>query len=78
MLDSTPVHLAYSRPFMQVAEMETKHVDVSADSRGSHNVHSGIADDMQVSFKMDISHLLLLNLFLNTMSMVVLISMVRR
>ena len=78
MLDSTPVHLAYSRPFVQVAEIQAKNVDVSADSRDSHHVHSGITEDMQVSFKMDISHLLLLNLFLNTMSMVVLISMVRR
>ena len=76
MLDATPIHLAFNRPFIQKSELiYDKKTDVSADTRETQNF---VSDDMKLSFKMDLSHLLLLNLFLNTISMLFLISMVRR
>ena len=71
MLEYTPVHLAYARPFTQKAELveETKNVDVSAD-RGD--------DVVELNLKVDLSHLLLLNLFINVIMLIVLISKIRK
>lgn len=71
MLEYTPVHLAYSRPFMQTAELakDIQKVDVSAD-RGDEVV--------ELNLRVDISHLLLVNLFLNIIMLILVISITRK
>ena len=71
MLEFTPVHLAYARPFMQKAELveEVKNVDVSAD-RGD--------DVVELNLRVDISHLLFINLFINLIMLIMVISIIRK
>lgn len=65
MLDSTPVHIAYARPFVQRAEIvQDRSADVSADRT---------EDVVEVNFRVDLSHLLLINLLLNIIMMFLLI-----
>tara|TARA_B100000963_G_C22549012_1_gene635864 strand:+ start:745 stop:942 length:198 start_codon:yes stop_codon:yes gene_type:complete len=55
MLEYTPVHLAYPSPFIEKAEVVQKE-DVSADR----------ADDVvEFNFRIDLSHLMILNLVFN-------------
>lgn len=64
MLEYTPVHLAYSRPFLQKAEVVQEKVDVSADR----------ADEVvEFNFRIDLSHLMIINLLLNILLLVVLL-----
>jgi hypothetical protein len=63
MLDSTPLHLAYSRPTPR-AEMVNTRVDVSADKTD---------DVVEINFRVDLSHLLILNLILNLVLLIVVI-----
>ena len=71
MLEFTPVHLAYARPFMQRAELveEVKNVDVSAD-RGD--------DVVELNLRVDLSHLLFINLFINLIMLIMVISIIRK
>lgn len=62
MLEYTPVHIAYNRPFYQNAEI-VKGADVSADTSD---------DVLEVKFRVDLSHLLFLNLFLNSIMLIIL------
>jgi hypothetical protein len=64
MLDYTPVHLAYSRPFLQKAEIEKEKVDVSADR----------ADEVvEFNFRIDLSHLMIINLIFNIVLLIIVI-----
>lgn len=68
MLEYTPVEIAYARPFTQHAEIQENY-DVSADR----------ADEVvQVNFKVDMSHVIMMNLFLNLAMVLMMLSMVRR
>lgn len=71
MLEYTPVHLAYARPFMQRAELvdEKKQVDVSADRSD---------DVVELNLRVDLSHLLLINLFLNVIMLFLMMTIVRK
>jgi hypothetical protein len=61
MLEYTPVHLAYSRPFVEKAEV-VKDKDVSADR----------ADEVvEFNFRIDLSHLMIINLFFNIVLLII-------
>ena len=68
MLEYTPVHIAYSGPFFQHAEL-SEQADVSADK----------ADDfVELNLKVDLSHLLLVNLILNFVLLILVITLMRK
>ncbi len=70
MLEYTPVHIAYGRPFQQKAEVTKNELnDVSADRA---------EDVLEVNFRMDLSHLILINLFLNVVMTFLLLRLARK
>lgn len=64
MLDATPVHLAYSRPFVQKAEIAEEKVDVSADRTD---------EVVEFNFRIDLSHLMMINLIINFILLILLL-----
>ena len=62
MLEYTPVHLAYPRPFIEKAEVVQKE-DVSADVRADEVV--------EFNFRIDLSHLMIINLVFNILLLIV-------
>ena len=64
MLDYTPVHLAYARPFLQKAELVEEKKDVSADRTDEF---------VEFNFRIDLSHLMMINLILNVIMLILLI-----
>ena len=68
MLKYTPVHLAYARPFSQKVDLEKK-ADVQADR----------ADDVvELNLRVDLSHLLIINLILNLVLLILMINILRK
>ena len=64
MLEYTPVYLAYSKPFLEKAEIVQEKVDVSADR----------ADEVvEFNFRIDLSHLMILNLFFNVLMLIIML-----
>ena len=72
MLDYTPLHLAYAKPFIQKAEILRDKVDVSAD-RNDRN-----EEVVEFKFRIDMSYLLIINLILNVFVMFLMVLLLRK
>tara|TARA_B100000900_G_C20466096_1_gene669368 strand:+ start:118 stop:333 length:216 start_codon:yes stop_codon:yes gene_type:complete len=69
MLEYTPVHLAYGRPFHQIADLEPdSRVDVSADTMILPK-----EEGMEFNLRLDLSQMLMANLIVNFILMLMLI-----
>lgn len=67
MLDSTPIHLAYSKPFYQHVRLEEG--DVSADVIMQKPTEN--REVMEINYKFEMSHLILVNILLNFLTMII-------
>lgn len=63
MLEFSPVHVVYNKPYVPLLDMQTQQVDVSADK---------IEDAVEVNFRIDLSHMMMMNLFLNFILLILL------
>jgi len=69
MLEYTPVHIAYARPFMQKAELSETKADVSADRA---------EEVVEFNFRMDLSHLMMVNMLMNIVLILLVLSLLRK
>lgn len=75
MLEYTPVHIAYGRPFHQIADLETdsRAKDVSADTMVLPK-----EETMEFNVRLDLSQMMMANLILNFMLVLMMLGLIRK
>jgi len=68
MLDYTPVHIAYPRN-IKITPIEEKNIDVRADVK---------EEPMELNLRLDLSHLMMINLVLNFVIIITMLLLVRK
>ena len=71
MLEYSPVHIVYGKPFVAPCEVQRENVDVSADTKKvDENVH--------LNLRIDLSHLMMMNIFLNSVLIFIMVTSAKK